>query len=158
MELGEYKATLQKLKRNREQCQEETLRTKYKKAYDEIRDSLKTMTEEYMQQRLSHFKNMVYRQKDEEALEAKINKALDEKAILKRISNAVYQDQDFNEIEKLAAELEQIITEIWQNYFSKFTCLYCTPECFMDNPQTPRFYNDLVDKFYDESTGEWITK
>ena len=48
---------------------------------------------------------------------------------------------------------------IYKAYFDRHTCLYAAgPSWDPDNPQPPLIYNDIVDKFYDEATGGWISK
>ena len=38
-------------------------------------------------------------------------------------------------------------------------CLYTWGQCYAEeSTATPLIYNDLVDKFWDEATGEWIDR
>lgn len=75
----------------------------------------------------------------------------------KAVGRAAFRDFDLQQIQEIARQQRENILKLYKPYFDRYTCLYCIGECFNENnPQTPRIYNSLVDKFYDDTTGEWI--
>ena len=89
---------------------------------------------------------------------ATVNKILSEGNAGKLIGHAAFQEYDLEKVKLILEKLQiQVYNEAWLPYFQKHICLYLTEGCLAeDNPQTPRIYNSLVDKFWDEGTGEWI--
>ena len=76
-----------------------------------------------------------------------------------QIGVAAFRDFDLEKIKRIAEEHRQRVAGIYKAYFDRHTCLYAAgPSWDPDNPQPPLIYNDIVDKFYDEAAGGWISK
>ena len=88
-----------------------------------------------------------------------INQAWKESEVGRRIGRAAFREFDLEKIKQIAQEHRQRVEEIYKAYFDRHTCLYAAgPSWDPDNPQPPLIYNDIVDKFYDEAAGGWISK
>ena len=150
--------TLEKYKKNKMLVSPEDLAGKYKVSFDKLKEQLKKELSEYL--KVYSLEQLEVRDGDElkEFVSAaeRIFKTTD---IGRRAGHAAFQEFDIAKVKQCAEELRiRIHNEAWLPYFQKFTCLYATPECFdPDNPQTPRPYNSLVDKFWDEDIKEWIS-
>lgn len=75
----------------------------------------------------------------------------------KRIGEAAFKDMNLSKIKWLANDFrEQVAQEAWGSYFDKHTCLRATAECFTEEGvAVPKIYNTLMDKYWNEKTGEW---
>lgn len=88
-----------------------------------------------------------------------INQAWKESEAGRRIGRAAFREFDLEKIKQIAQEHRQKVEEIYKAYFDRHTCLYAAgPSWDPDNPQPPLIYNDIVDKFYDEAAGGWISR
>lgn len=86
-----------------------------------------------------------------------VNRIFKDSGMGRKVGRAAFLDFDIEKIKQIAEELRiRIYSEAWEPYFQKHICLYATEECFSENnPQIPRIYNSLVDKFWNDNTGEW---
>lgn len=131
---------------------------KYKKPFEKLKQQLKEELEEYL--RLFALDGLQFRDDDEgRQLVDEINRAFREGQIGKRVGRAAFREFDLEKIKQIAQEHRQKVEGIYKAYFDRHTCLYAAGPCWAeDNPETPLIYNDLVDKFWSEETGEWITR
>lgn len=131
---------------------------KYKKPFEKLKQQLKEELEEYL--RLFALDGLQFRDDDEgRQLVDEINRAFREGQIGKRVGRAAFREFDLEKIKQIAQEHRQKVEGIYKAYFDRHTCLYAAgPSWDPDNPQPPLIYNDLVDKFWSEETGEWITR
>ena len=121
---------------------------KYKKPFEKLKQQLKEELEEYL--RLFALDGLQFRDDDEgRQIIAEINQAW----------RAAFREFDLEKIQRIAQEHRQRVHGIYKAYFDRHTCLYAAgPSWDPDNPQPPLVYNDIVDKFYDEAAGGWISK
>ena len=155
--LKKVEITLEKYKKNKTLVSPEDLAGKYKVPFEKLKEQLKKELQEFL--KTYSLERLELREGDKlnEFVSAaeRIFKTTD---LGKQAGRAVFQEFDIEKVKQCAEELRiRIYNEAWLPYFQKFTCLYATPECFVpENPQTPRIYNSLVDKFWNEDKEEWI--
>lgn len=135
----------------------EDLAGKYKAPFEKLKQQLKKELEEYLIAFI--LEGLVFQQDETGAFDefvAAVNQE-NKKGIGKEIGRAAFKFFDLQQVQEIARRHREKILELYKPYFDRFTCLYCIGECFNENnPQTPKIYNSLVDKFYNEATGEWI--
>lgn len=150
--------TLERYRKNKTLVSPEELAGKYKKSFQKLKHQLKEELEEYL--RLFILDGLQVRD-DEEGNQviADINQSFKEGQIGKRVGQAAFREFDLEKIKQIAQEHRQRVEKIYKAYFDRHICLYAAgPSWNQDNPQPPLIYNDIVDKFYDEATGRWISR
>lgn len=151
-------ATLEKYKKNKTLVSPEDLAGKYKVPFENLKSQLKKELQEFL--KTYSLEQLELRDGDElkEFVSAaeRIFKTTD---LGRQAGQAAFKEFDIEKVKQCAEALRiRIHNEAGLPYFQKFTCLYAIPECFVpENPQTPRIYNSLVDKFWDEDIKEWIS-
>lgn len=150
--------TLEKYRKNKTLVPPEELAGRYKKPFEKLKQQLKEELEEYL--RLFILDGLQFRDDDEgRQLVDEINRAFREGQIGKRVGRAAFREFDLEKIKRIAEEHRRKVGGIYKAYFDRHTCLYAAgPSWDPDNPQPPLIYNDIVDKFYDEAAGGWISK
>lgn len=151
--------TLEKYRKNKTLVSPADLAGKYKVPFEKLKHQLRDELSDFLkaysleQLTLTQDKHGYFEKFVED-----VNRIFITSDFGKRAGKAAFKDFDLEQIKHLAEELRtKIYTEAWTPYFHRHDCLYATAECFAeDNPQTPRIYNSLVDKFWNEGTGEWI--
>lgn len=147
--------TLEKYRKNKTLVAPEDLKGKYKVPFQKLKHQLAEELEEYLRQYC--FAGLPVK-KDDPVVE-KIQKSFDDNQIGKRVGQAAFRRFDLEEIKKIAAEWRREVVEIWTEYFNEHVCLYTWGQCYAEESTAiPLIYNDLVDKFWDEATGEWIDR
>lgn len=151
--------TLEKYKKNRTLVSPEDLAGKYKAPFEKLKrqlaDELEAYLKTYSLEQLVLVKdNMGYLEKFSET----VKRIYSDTGMAKRVGMAAFKDFDLEQVKLLAEELRvRIYEEAWVPYFNKHICLFTSEDCWNDdNPQQPRIYNSLVDKFWNEENGEWI--
>lgn len=107
VDLSEYRSQLECLKRNRENVSPELLKTKYRKAYDQLKEKIKVMTDSIIWDIVT-YDLLVDRSRSEEIF-AKINTAISESDILQQISYAAFRHQDANQVLECVGQLRKIV-------------------------------------------------
>ena len=156
--LKKLTATLEKYRKNKTMVKPEDLAGKYKAPFEKLKAQLKDELSEYLT--IYSLEGLPLIQDNEgryEEFEAAADQILKSPELGRQAGKAVFQEYDLDKVKKYAEDLRtRIYNEAWLPYFERHTCLYTTKECFAaENPQSPRIYNSLVDKFYQEETGEW---
>lgn len=154
--LQSLQSTFSKFKKNKQMVSPEDLAGKYKVPFDNLKKQLAEELSEYI--KISVTAGLEINKEYGEAFVAAANEIFKDGDYGNRVGTAVFQNVNLDEAKKLADEYrERIMNEFFYSYMKKFTCLFVTDECLKeDDPQTPRIYNSLVDKFWDEGTGQWI--
>ena len=131
---------------------------KYKKPFEKLKQQLKEELEEYL--RLFVLEDLKVIDDDEgRQIIAEINQAWQQAEVGRQIGRAAFREFDLEKIKQIAQKHRQRVHGIYKAYFDRHTCLYAAgPSWDPDNPQPPLIYNDIVDKFYDEAAGGWISK
>lgn len=150
--------TLEKYRKNKTLVPPEELAGKYKKSFEKLKQQLKEELEEYL--RLFVLDGLRVRNDDEgQQVIAEINQAFKEAQIGRQVGRAAFREFDLEKIKRIAEEHRRKVEGIYKAYFDRHTCLYAAgPSWDPDNPQPPLIYNDIVDKFYNEAAGGWISK
>lgn len=151
--------SLEKYKKNKTLVSPEDLAGKYKAPFQKLKAQLASELSEYLKAySLDGLK--VVQDNNLEGFTEVVNRIYIDTGMGKRVGKAAFKDFDLEQVKQLAEELRSNVYEqAWVPYFQRYTCLYLTEECLADkNPQAPRIYNSLVDKFFNVSTGEWITE
>lgn len=106
VDLNEYRSLLERLKRNKENVSMELLTTKYGKSYEQLKEKLRIMTMEILQDVVLSGLWIERSHADEKYME--INKAIKESGILEKVSNAVFHQQDADKVLEYAEQLREI--------------------------------------------------
>lgn len=150
---------LDKLRKNKEKVPLEVLKTRYKDAYEKLVTEIKAEAIEIIKPIAARSPNWLegqkVKQKHSEEIAAAFNQIYQEGGYAKKIGTALYKHYSIDEARQLAEEINRKYCEELLKLFHKKTCLYTTAENWdPENPVTPRIYNELVDKFWDEKTGD----
>ncbi|KJJ77636.1 hypothetical protein [Clostridium sp. FS41] len=109
VDIQRYKDLLWRLKRNEDNMPLETLRTKYKTAYNNIRRELKEMTMAIIRETV--YRDLYIERTEVERVILKINQAESDTGIYESINQAVYQEKCFGSIMAAILLLRKIIHE-----------------------------------------------
>lgn len=155
--LKTLESTLEKYRLNKTRVSPADLEGRYKVSFQKLKEKLKAETESYLSAYcLSGFRIL---QSDSGELIAAIDRSFKESRIGKRAGRAVFKDFSLQELQEIAREQRQRVQELYAEYFNRHTCLYADGPCWDEsNPRNPLIYNDLVDKFWDDGAGEWISR
>lgn len=150
-------STLEKYRLNKTKVSPEDLNGRYKASFQKLKEKLKVEVESYLAEYcLSGFRIL---QSDSGELMEAINKSIRESQVGKRAGRAVFRNFSLQELREIANEQRQKIHKLYAEYFNRHTCLYAAGPCWDEkNPQNPFIYNDLVDMFWDEGSGGWISR
>ena len=151
--------TLERYKKNKTRISPADLAGKYKVSFDKLKRQLKEELEAYL--KMYCIEQLVFVKDDKgyfEEFAGTVNRIFSDSGMAKRVGKAAFKEFDLEKVKHLAEELRvKVYEEAWVPYFEKHICLFASAECWgEDNPQTPRIYNSLVDKFWSEENGEWI--
>lgn len=150
---------IERLRLNREKVPAELLKTRYKQAYEQLLEDIKTG----LMDRLKPIAFKLPEWVPKKLPEAYVNEIIDaanriykDGEYAKKIGRAVFKRYSFQEAEKLAEEINKTFAKELITIARSKDCLYATVACWLaDNPQTPKIYNDFVGKFYDEANNRW---
>ena len=157
--LEKLAVTLEKYKKNKTMIPPADLAGKYKVPFQKLKDQLKQELTSYLA--AYSLEQLTFAQDDKEHLEEFLKDndlAFRNCNMSRRVGHAAFKEMNLDQVKQLAEELRiKVYEEAWVPYFQKHICLYITEGCLAteSNPQTPRIYNSLVDKFWDEETKEW---
>lgn len=156
-------AYLEKLRKNKEKIPLAVLKTRYKTAYEELTGNIKVEAENVLKpiatQLPGWLKDCRIKAEYIEELEEAFQRLYAEGDYARKIGEALYKRYSFREAQQIAREINGKYLQEFMRIFHEKISLYTTAENWdPDNPVTPRIYNDLVDKFWKEETGEWITE
>ena len=105
--LNEYRSLLDSLKRNKENVPLETLKTKYRKPYEQLTQSIQSMTREILQDVALVGLQIERDEADQRYTE--INSAIRESGIMKKASQAAFIQQDADLVLEYAGQLREIV-------------------------------------------------
>lgn len=131
----ELEKHLDTLRRNLEVVPMDVLKTKYKKPYQELKESICKAATAYT--RHVSLGGIRIKQKYGDEATSYANEAVKDSQCLKRISEAAFDRQDMNEIAALAKQLREEILQV----LHVFTCSICafivSKECMSDHHLVP---------------------
>lgn len=108
--LNEYRSLLDSLKRNKENVPLETLKTKYRKPYEQLTQSIQSMTREILQDVALNGLQIERAEAEQKYLE--INSAIRKSGIMKKASQAAFIQQDADLVLEYSGQLREIVHEI----------------------------------------------
>ena len=108
--LNEYRSLLDSLKRNKENVPLETLKTKYRKPYEQLTQSIQSMTREILQDVALVGLQIERDEADQRYTE--INSAIRESGIMKKASQAAFIQQDADLVLEYAGQLREIVHRV----------------------------------------------
>ncbi len=108
--LNEYRSLLDTLRRNKVNVPIETLKTKYRKSYEQLTQSIQSMTREVLQDVALDGLQIERSQADQKYLV--INTAIRESGIMKKASQAAFIQQDADLVLEYAGQLREIVHRI----------------------------------------------
>ena len=151
---------LEKLRRNKEKVPLPVLKTKYKAAYEKLLEDIKTEAKAYALPIATRLPGWIsgrpVKEEYAERIGEEFNRIYAEGDYAHRIGQALYKRYSADEVRQLAEEINRSLQAAVKKIFDEATCLYTTAENWNpENPVIPKIYNDLVDKFYDETIKQW---
>lgn len=149
----ELEKHLDTLRRNLEVVPMDVLKTKYKKPYQELKESICKAATAYT--RHVSLGGIRIKQKYGDEVTSYANEAVKDSQCLKRISEAAFERQDMNEIAALAKQLREEILQVLHVFYLQNMCIYVSKECMSDHHLAPEVYNDATAQVW--RNGEWQT-
>jgi hypothetical protein len=149
----ELEKHLDTLRRNLEVVPMDVLKTKYKKPYQELKESICKAATAYT--RHVSLGGIRIKQKYGDEATSYANEAVKDSQCLKRISEAAFDRQDMNEIAALAKQLREEILQVLHIFYLQHMCIYVSKECMSDHHLAPEVYNDATAQVW--RNGEWQT-
>ena len=147
----ELEKHLDTLRRNLEVVPMDVLKTKYKKPYQELKESICKAATAYT--RHVSLGGIRIKQKYGDEATSYANEAVKDSQCLKRISEAAFERQDMNEIAALAKQLREEILQVLHVFYLQHMCIYVSKECMSDHHLAPEVYNDATAQVW--RNGEW---
>lgn len=152
------KSLLETLKKNDENVPEELLKTKYKKPYRELKDSIKEVADQISGRRIRQ--DIVIKNDDAgQVLIKQIQEMLEEKRRAgtgKELGRTLYKEYSVEKFLQVVEEIRIAVWNLWIPYWQGFCCIYATPENWEEPFPPPKIYNELTDEFLvDEEKNLW---
>ena len=133
---------LDTLQRNLAKVSLETLKTRYKKPFDELCRNIRESASTYVKQ--VTLKDIRIHNKYLAEAVPLIESAVKQSGILPMIAAAAFKRQDMAEIDTLASELKIYILEALEPFYARHMGLYVSRECLADPERQPELYNDAT--------------
>ena len=155
------KSLLETLKKNDENVPKELLKTKYKKPYRELKESIKEVADRISGRRI---RQDIVIQNDEagQVLIKQIQEMLEEKRRAgagKELGRTLYKEYSVEKFLQVVEEIRIAVWNLWIPYWQQHCCLYATEENWQEPYPPPKIYNDLTDEFLvDEEQNVWEEK
>lgn len=150
-------STLEKYRLNKTKVSQADLEGRYKVSFQKLKEKLKAEAEAYLNTYC--FSGFRILQSDSSDLIAAINEDIREKQVAKRAGWAVFKNFSLQELQEIAKEQRQRVQKLYAEYFKRHICLYADGPCWYEkDPRNPAIYNDLVNQFWDDRTGEWVSR
>ena len=151
------KSLLETLKKNDENVPEELLKTKYKKPYRELKDSIKEAADQISGKRI-----VIKNDDAGQVLIKQIQEMLEEKRRAgtgKELGRTLYKEYSVEKFLQVVEEIRIAVWNLWIPYWQQHCCLYAAPECFDEDGPPPKIYNDLTKEFLvDQEQNIWEKK
>ncbi len=145
MEKNELRTALEghldTLRRNLAVVSLEELKTKYKKPFDELRHNIRTTATAYVKQ--VTLEGLRIRQDFQEEARPIMQDAIDQSDLLKQITEAAFQRQDMDEIDRLASDLKGRISLALTPFYESYIRLYMKKTPPGIQPPPAGFYNEV---------------
>lgn len=147
------KKNVERLKRNRENVPLETLKTKYKAAYEGLLTEIQGQATEILNRET--MSGILIRKGDKDIL-ARIQSAMDEGQFAKQAGKALFKEYSVEKFVEIVEKARAEAMAVWIPYWQGFCCIYATPENWEEPFPPPKIYNELTDEFLvDEEKNLW---
>ena len=148
---------VQKKKNNDEKVPKELLETKYKKAYEELKDKIKVVADTLIIEKLAEG---IVIQNDGAGIRImeQIQELIKQKknmGIGKKLGKALMEEYSVDKYLQIVENLRIQILNLWIPYWQEHCCFYIS-EHLQENEPLPRIYNELTRKFLiDDEKNIW---
>ena len=143
---------LDTLKRNLAAVSLEVLKTKYKKPLDELRHNIRTTATAYVKQ--VTLEGVRIHQDFQEEARAIIQDTIDQSGLLRQITEAAFQRQDMDEIDRLVLDLKLRINLPLDPFYERHLRLYMKKTPPGIQPPPAEFYNEATGCIW--RNGAWV--
>ena len=143
---------LDTLKRNLAAVSLEVLKTKYKKPFDELRHNIRTTATAYVKQ--VTLEGVRIHQDFQEEARAIIQDTIDQSGLLRQITEAAFQRQDMDEIDRLVLDLKLRINLALDPFYERHLRLYMKKTPPGIQPPPAEFYNEATGCIW--RNGAWV--
>lgn len=143
---------LDTLKRNLAAVSLEVLKTKYKKPFDELQHNIRTTATAYVKQ-VTLEGLRIHRDFQEEA-RLIIQDTIDQSGLLRQITEAAFQRQDMDEVDRLASDLKGRISLALAPFYESHIRLYMKKTPPGIQPPPAGFYNEATGCIW--QGGAWV--
>lgn len=151
--IEELKKNVERLKKNRENVPIETLKTKYKKGYTELLETIRDQATGILNQ--ESMNGIQIRKADKDVLD-RIQEAVVKGQFAKQAGKALFKEYSVEKFVEIVENARTAAMTVWIPYWQNFCCVYAAPECFEEPFPQPRIYNELTDEFLvDEEKNLW---
>lgn len=154
--IEELRKSVERLRKNRENVPLETLKTKYKTAYEELMTGIRDRATEILNRET--MKGIRIRKEDKDVLN-RIQEAVDEGQYAKQAGKALFKAYSVEKFVEIVENARAAAMTVWIPYWQGFCCIYATPENWEEPFPPPKIYNELTDEFLvDEEKNLWQKK
>ena len=143
---------LDTLKRNLAAVSLEVLKTKYKKPFDELRHNIRTTATAYVKQ--VTLEGVRIHQNFQKEARAIIQDTIDQSGLLRQITEAAFQRQDMDEIDRLVLDLKLRINLALDPFYERHLRLYMKKTPPGIQPPPAEFYNEATGCIW--RNGAWV--
>lgn len=151
--IEDLKKSVERLRKNRKNVPLETLKTKYKTAYEELLTRIRDQATEILNRETMN--GIRIRKADKDVLD-QIQAAVDEGEFAKEAGKALFKDFSVDKFVEIVENARAAAMTVWIPYWQNFCCVYAAPECFEEPFPQPKIYNELTDEFLvDEEKNLW---
>lgn len=145
---------LAKYRKNIDNVSAEDLEGKYRNAFLKLKHQIVDEANAWLVAYV--FSDITVMSSDAEQLSAKVREYMSGFGIENRMNHALFVLSDAAALRGVADELREAVLGFYGEYLKKHTCLCAEAECFdPEKPRTPKIYNDILRKFFDERKGAW---
>lgn len=143
---------LDTLRRNLAVVSLDELKTKYKKPFDELRHNISTTATAYVKQ--VTLEGLRIQQNFQEEARAIIQDTIDQSGLLKQITEAAFQRQDMDEVDRLVLDLKLRINLALDPFYERHLRLYMKKTPPGIQPPPAEFYNEATGCIW--RNGAWV--
>lgn len=151
--IEELKKSVERLRKNRENVPLETLKTKYKTAYEGLLTGIRDQETEILERETVN--GIQIRKADKDILD-QIQAAVDKGQFAKQAGKALFKEYSVDKFVEIVENARAAALDVWIPYWQGFCCIYATPENWEEPFPPPKIYNELTDEFLvDEEKNLW---
>lgn len=151
--IEELKKSVERLRKNRENVPLETLKTKYKEAYEKLLEEIRDQATEILNRET--MSGIRIRKADKDILD-RIQETVNKGQFAKQAGKALFKHFSVEKFVEIVENSREAVMAVWIPYWQSFCCIYATPENWEEPFPPPKIYNELTDEFLvDEEKNLW---